>query len=133
MSNKRTGQILGELEKEIMEFLWEADSSVTVREVVDRIRQKRQVAYTTIMTIMNRLVDKGILVRKLKGSSYLYQPRVSRDQFIAKAAHRIFSTAVSNLGEGVASYFLKEIQKLGPKKRQELLKILDGKKLEDDY
>lgn len=127
MSNNRTGQILGELEKEIMEFLWETNSSVTVRGVVDKIRKKRKVAYTTIMTIMNRLVDKGILIRKMKGSSYLYQPKVSRDQFVARAAHRIFTTAVSNLGEEVASYFLKEIRKLNPKKRQELLKILDGK------
>lgn len=124
MGNKQTGQILGKLEKEIMEFLWDTDSPETVRDVVDTIRKRRKVAYTTIMTIMNRLVDKGVLIRKLSGSSYLYQPKVSRDRFVARAAHRIFATAVSNLGEEVASYFLKEIKKLNPKKRQELLEIL---------
>ncbi len=128
MSNSSIIKILGELEKEIMDVVWKNSSPVTVREVFERISKKRKIAYTTVMTIMGRLTEKGILVRKLKGSSYLYQPKVSRDQFIARAAHRIFATAVSNLGEEVASYFLKEIKKLNPKKRQKLLKILDGKK-----
>lgn len=127
MSNRRTGQILGELEKEVMEVIWKSEHPLSVRDVRDVVRNKRQVAYTTIMTIMTRLTDKGVLSRKLKGLSYLYQPKLSRDQFVARAAHRIFTTAVSNLGEGVASYFIKEIKKLNPKKRQELLKILDGK------
>ena len=126
-------QLLGDLEKEIMEIVWQVDRPIAVKEVLDTIKKKRIIAYTTVMTIMSRLVSKGILTRKLQGSSYLYQPKVSREQFIARAAHRIFATAVSNLGEEVASYFLKEIQKLHPKKRQELLKILDGKKTGHDY
>lgn len=127
MSNQRTGRILGELEKEVMEVVWKSKDPLSVRYVRDIIGKRREVAYTTIMTIMTRLTDKGVLIRKLKGTSYLYQPKLSRDQFIAKAAHRIFTTAVSNLGEEVASYFIKEIKKLHPKKRQELIKILDGK------
>lgn len=127
MSNQRNGQILGELEKEVMEVVWKSKYPLSVRYVRDIIGKRRQVAYTTIMTIMKRLTDKGVLIRKLKGSSYLYQPKLNRDQFTAKAAHRIFTTAVLNLGEEVASYFIKEIKKLNPKKRRELLKILDGK------
>lgn len=127
MRGNHTGKILGELEKEVMEVIWKNEHPVLVREVKEVLESKRKVAYTTIMTIMARLTEKGILIRKLKGTSYLYQPRLNKDQFIARAAHRIFATAVSNLGEEVASYFVKEIKKLGPKKRQELLKVLDGK------
>lgn len=123
-TGKNLGKVLGELEKEVMEIIWRAQKPLSVSNVVKTISKKRKIAYTTVMTIMGRLVDKGILIRKLKGTSYLYQPKESKEKFIAKAAHRIFSTAVSNLGEGVASYFLKEIQKLGPKKRQELLESL---------
>lgn len=127
MKGDQTGKILGELEKEIMEIIWENEHPISVREVKEVLGKKRQVAYTTVMTIMARLTAKRVLVRNLNGASYLYQPKVSRERFTAWAAHRIFATAVSNLGEEVASYFLKEIKKLNPKKRQELLKILDSK------
>lgn len=133
MRGNHTGKILGELEKDVMEIVWQSNHPISVREVREVLSRQRKIAYTTVMTIMGRLAEKGVLTRKLKNSSYLYQPLMSQEKFIAKAAHRIFATAVSDLGEEVASYFLKEIQKLHPKKRQELLKILDGKKPEDDY
>ncbi len=133
MDQESNGKVLGELESDVMQIVWQQKGPISVREVTGILQNTRKIAYTTVMTIMGRLTQKGVLTRKLKGSSYLYLPKVTREQFIAKAAHRIFSTAVSNLGEGVASYFLKEIQKLHPKKRQELLKILDGKKAKHDY
>ncbi len=76
------------------------------------------------MTIMTRLANKGVLVRHLNGTSYLYKPKVTKEQFVAKAVHSIFSSTVSALGEEVLTHFIKEIQKISPKRRQELLKIL---------
>lgn len=119
------GQFLGDLEKDVMEIVWRADRAITVKEVLDILKKKRTIAYTTVMTIMSRLANKGILTRKLQGSGYLYKPRMDREKFIAKSAHRIFSSAVSAFGEEVATYFAKEIQKFSPKKRQELLDLLE--------
>lgn len=119
-----TGKVLGELESEIMEIVWRRKGAVSVKDITEILNKKRQIAYTTVMTIMARLVNKGVLIRHLSGTSYLYKPKVSREQFIAKAVHTIFSSTVSNLGEEVLIHFIKEIQKINPKKRQELLKIL---------
>lgn len=125
MSEKRVnGKVLGELESEIMEIIWSRKGTVSVKSVAGVLGKKRQIAYTTVMTIMARLVNKGVLVRHLSGPSYLYKPKVSKEQFIARAAHSIFSSAVSTLGEEVLTHFIKEIQKISPKKRQQLLKIL---------
>lgn len=121
-----TGKVLGELESEIMEIIWRQKSPVSVKDVIEILSKRRQIAYTTVMTIMARLVNKGVLVRHLNGPSYLYKPKVTREQFIAKAVHGIFSSAVSTLGEEVLTHFVKEIQKINPKKRQQLLKILDN-------
>lgn len=118
---------LGELEKEVMEIIWEAQKPTPVSDVVGVISKKRKIAYTTVMTIMGRLVDKSMLTRKLHGSSYLYQPKVSQEKFIAKSVHNIFTTAVFTLGQEAVTYFVKEIKKLNPKRRQELLKMLDEK------
>ncbi len=125
MSKKQiTGKMLGELETEIMEIIWHQKGVVSVKNVAEVLGRKRKIAYTTVMTIMTRLVSKGVLVRHLNGSSYLYKPNITKEQFIAKAVHGIFSTAVSTLGDGVLSHFIKEIQRISPKKRQELLRTL---------
>lgn len=122
---RNISKILGELESEIMEIVWQSKRPVVVAEVVRLIEKKRKIAYTTVMTIMGRLVEKGLLSRNLSGSSYLYRPRVNREKFVARAVHNIFTAAISNLGQESVTYFVKEIQKLNPKKRSKLLKMLD--------
>lgn len=125
MNKKRvTGKVLGELESEIMEIIWRQKDAVSVKDITEVLGKKRQIAYTTVMTIMARLTSKGVLVRRLSGPSYLYRPKVTKEQFIARAVHGIFSSAVSTLGEEVLTHFVKEIQKISPKKRQQLLKVL---------
>lgn len=126
MNTKRvTGKVLGELETEIMEIVWHQKGAVSVKNITDVLEKRRQIAYTTVMTIMSRLVNKGVLTRRLSGSSYLYKPKVTKEQFVAKAVHGIFSSAVSTLGEEVLTHFVKEINKINPRKRRELLKILE--------
>lgn len=127
-SKQKSGKLLGNLQSEVMEILWQSQTPVSVRFVTEILQKKRKIAYTTVMTIMTRLVEKGVLNRKLSGVSYLYQPKVEREQFIAKSVHSIFTTTVLSLGQEAVTHFIKEIQKLSPKKRQELLKILDNKK-----
>ncbi|MCL4387408.1 BlaI/MecI/CopY family transcriptional regulator [Patescibacteria group bacterium] len=125
MNKKRVnGKVLGELESEIMEIVWGQKGLIPVKDVTEILSKRRKIAYTTVMTIMARLVNKGVLVRHLSGPSYLYKPKVTKEQFIARAVHTIFSSTVSTLGEEVLAHFIKEIQKISPKKRQELLKIL---------
>lgn len=126
LKNKKrvTGKVLGSLESEVMEIIWRQKDTVSVKDITETLSKKRQIAYTTVMTIMTRLVEKQVLERHLEKQSYLYKPRVSRDQFLSKAVHGIFSTAVSTLGNEALAHFVKEIEKLSPKKRQELLKIL---------
>lgn len=121
-----TGKVLGELESEIMEIIWRQKGPVSVKDVIEILSKRRQIAYTTAMTIMVRLVNKSVLIRNLNGQSYLYKSKITKEQFTAKAAHSIFSAAVSTLGEEVLTHFIKEIRKINPKKRQQLLKILGG-------
>jgi len=119
-----TGKVLGELESEIMKIIWRRKDATSVKDMAGILGKRRQIAYTTVMTIMARLVNKGVLIRHLSGPSYLYEPKVTKDQFMARAVHGIFSSAVSTLGEEVLTHFIKEIQKIDPKKRQQLLKVL---------
>jgi len=70
------GKLLGPLEAEIVRAAWAADRPVSVRDLLERINDKRkpQLAYTTVMTVMNRLADKDVLVRHKEGRGYVYEP-----------------------------------------------------------
>lgn len=118
-------KVLGELETEVMEIVWRFGKPISVSDVVEVLKKKRNIAYTTVMTIMVRLVEKGILTRKLHGSSYLYQPKLSQEKFVARSVHNIFTSSISNLGQEAVTHFAEEIQKVNPKKRNKLLKFLN--------
>ena len=121
-------QMLGDLEKEIMEFMWTKNQPVTVRIVYESISKKRKIAYTTAMTIMGRLVDKGLLKRKESGKAYIYQPTYSKDKFLTRISRQIIKNFIANFGDVAIAHFAQEVDKLVPVKRQELLKILKGTK-----
>jgi len=89
-------KFLGDLECEIMELVWKyANPTVTVREIYDILRHERQIAYTTVMTTMVRLAEKGLLrIVDKAGLANCYSPAESREQFITNTvAHilRIFT------------------------------------------
>ncbi len=123
-SNQKIGQVLGELESEIMNIIWEKNQSVSVREVVDALQLQRKIAYTTVMTIMGRLVDKGILNREGNGKAFVYKTVYTKDKFLSKTTHLIINNLVSNFGDIAIAHFAKEVEKITPEKRKRLLELL---------
>ncbi|MGH3647506.1 MAG: BlaI/MecI/CopY family transcriptional regulator, partial [Micromonosporaceae bacterium] len=73
----------GELESVIMELLWSRDTSATVREIHTDLTVRRQLAYTTVLTVMDNLYKKGWLRREPAGRAYRYRPVMSREQHSA--------------------------------------------------
>ena len=73
---------LTDAELEIMHVLWELDDA-TVREVHERLNQRRALAYTTVMTMMNILEEKGHLTRHKQGRAYRYEPVRPKSQVIS--------------------------------------------------
>jgi BlaI family penicillinase repressor len=75
---KKPARVLGQQELQIMTVAWER-GRVTVRDVYEALRERRQVAYTTVMTMMNILDEKGFL-KKTPGEdrAYVYEPARSR-------------------------------------------------------
>jgi predicted transcriptional regulator len=65
-----------------MSVVWNRDAGVTVRDVHDEIGDRRRVAYTTVMTVMDRLWKKRVLTRSREGRAYLYRARESREEHV---------------------------------------------------
>jgi len=77
---------MGDLERAVMDRLWSADAgqSFTGREVHESLASTRDLAYTTVMTVMDRLVRKDLVVRERAGRAWRYRARASRGEMTAE-------------------------------------------------
>ncbi len=66
---------IGSLEADILAVVWEKDRT-TVRAVYETLRERRTIAYTTVMTVMNNLVKKHLLDQDKSGIAYVYTPAI---------------------------------------------------------
>lgn len=106
----RPKAFFGQLEQAILEALW-ANGPGTVREVLPRLR--RHVAYTTVMTVMNRLVDQGILRRSNGlGGAFRYTPRHSRDRLSASLTRQTIDQLVHSYGDVALVQFLDRLDRV---------------------
>ena len=127
MNLPKNSGVLGELESEIMEIVWRNPSS-SVRAVLQQLERKRKVAYTTVMTVMSRLYDKGILKRKADTSgAYLYSPIQDKKHFFATASKKIINHLIRKFGDVAIAQFMDVIENHDSKKtarwRKKLKKI----------
>ncbi|MFW6775171.1 BlaI/MecI/CopY family transcriptional regulator [Nocardioides sp. CPCC 205120] len=76
---------LGDLERAVMDVLWAQaeDATLTVRDVHAQVSAQREVAYTTVMTVMDRLARKDLVVQERDGRAYRYRARASRGEMTA--------------------------------------------------
>ena len=74
---------LGDLEREVMTQLWEAGEPLTVRQVHERLSRRRDLAYTTVMTVLDRLAKKGVVTQQKADRAYRYAPAQTREEMTA--------------------------------------------------
>lgn len=122
-------QVLGDLEAEVMEILWE-EGSGAVRTVHDRLAQRREIAYTTVMTVMSRLVEKGILVRRQEGRAYIYAPHESRDSFCANVVKNVMAGLFGDATRPALAHFVQNLSEDDIVELDELARIIDQKRKE---
>ncbi|SDH17298.1 BlaI/MecI/CopY family transcriptional regulator [Nonomuraea jiangxiensis] len=91
---------LGDLERRIMDVLWSTGSWLTVRDVLNQMSD-RDLAYTTVMTVMNRLVRKDFLLRERTedGRTWRYRPAAGREAYVAE----LMLSALSETGDRIAA------------------------------
>jgi len=98
-------QVLGELEAEVMNLLWQRPNQ-TVVEVEERLRRKRQIAHTTVLTTLDRMHRKGLLTREKQGKAFVYAPSYSREQFEQGLAQEVLGALLGGMSEPVLSTFI---------------------------
>ena len=89
--------MLGRLEAQVMECLWQSGAAVSVRDVAERL--KGPWAYTTLMTTLDRLFKKNLATREPRGRAFAYRARLSRTDLGVEALR----TAVSDINASADS------------------------------
>lgn len=113
------GRLLGDLEREVMTCVWKHGAN-TVRAVCDAL-SKKNAAYTTIMTIMNRLAEKGLLVRNEEKQPHVYTSRYTEAEFYRTVAGTMLDRIQKDFGSVAVACFVEEAEKLSKKKLRKAL------------
>lgn len=99
---------LFDLEAEIMEIVWgKGWDEFAVSDVHELLEAQREIAYTTVMTTISRLYDKEHLTRRKDGRRYLYQPKMTRIEFIEAMTREVLGSLPS-VGQDAAVALLVE-------------------------
>lgn len=114
---------LGPLESKVMELLWERGEA-TVGWVAGRLAGKKRPAYTTIMTVMSRLADKGLLDRTKTGKAYVYRPAITKQEYLSATSRRGVQALVREFGDLALAHFAEEIDRVDPERLEKLRKLL---------
>lgn len=119
-----THKSLSPLDQEIMNIVWNCQTC-SVREVLEQIRKEKELAYTTVATILTRLYDKGLLKRSEKNSIVYYSPKISRQDFGKKVAGSFFTNFFQSFGDTAIASFAESIEELPKEKKAYFLKLLE--------
>ncbi|MGK5549093.1 BlaI/MecI/CopY family transcriptional regulator [Streptomyces sp. URMC 127] len=95
---------LGDLEDAVMTRVWDWNRPVTVREVLEDLQQERSIAYTTVMTVMDNLYQKGWLRREAEGRAYRYEAVSNRAAYSAALMNEAWSVS-DNPAAALVAFF----------------------------
>lgn len=120
-------KLLGDLEREIMELMW-VRSEGSVRGILVSLNERRaadrQLAYTTVMTVMARLAEKGLLRRRRVGKAHEYEATDTREGYLAHASQELAQRMVEDFGDAAVSSFLSVLEDVAPERLTRLRRSL---------
>ncbi|MAE71661.1 MAG: CopY family transcriptional regulator [Gemmatimonadetes bacterium] len=115
---------LFDLEADIMEAVWARKwEEFAVADVQQELQRQRNIAYTTVMTTVGRLHEKGLLDRVREGRRYVYRPLMSREQFSETMARELLGS-LSGLGHRQALSLLVDQVRESDGEELEMLEVL---------
>jgi predicted transcriptional regulator len=124
-------KLLGELEVKIMLQMWRRGEA-TVREVATDVQQERAVAYTTVMTVMGHLVEKGLLTRRpLDKKTHLYSVALTQEEFLSRESQKMVVAMLEDFGDLALVQFLEAVEEADPQHLEHLRRSLETSRASD--
>ena len=110
MKESGLNRFFGPLEAKIMDILWNASKEMSIKDVQYVLDQEKTTNFNTVMTVMNRLVEKGILQKRAEGRGLLYHPVQTRDAFLNEQSKEMTQELMDEFGNVVVSHMLDALE-----------------------
>jgi len=123
VARKRSSLQLSDAEWKVMHAVW-SRTPATARDVLDELEGETGWAYTTVKTMMTRLVEKRALKTRMRGNTSVYEPALTRDRAQRSALRALVDKAFGG-ALGPMVHFLVADEKLSKKERREILRRLE--------
>jgi predicted transcriptional regulator len=114
-------------ELELMKIVWQHEAAVTVRDVYEALRARRPVAYTTVMTSMKTLEQKGHLKATQEDRAYLYSPARPKHQVIKEMVRDFVDRVFNGSGQPLVVHMLEDDQ-ISESELREITRMLEKKR-----
>lgn len=112
-----------------MDVVWSHRlDSFAVSDVLGVLEREREIAYTTVMTTVGRLYDKGLLRREKSGRRYLYSPRLSREEFLEATAREVLEGAVD--GQRAMAMLVEKVSEASTHELDQLEQLIGQRRSE---
>ncbi|MCP3773404.1 BlaI/MecI/CopY family transcriptional regulator [Paenibacillus sp. MZ04-78.2] len=106
-------RFFGPLEARIMHILWNGPE-MAIKDVQVRLAKEQAINFNTVMTVMNRLVDKGVLRKRAEGRISLFQPTQSLEQFLETQSKELTNDLLEEFGPLVVNHMLDALEEADP-------------------
>lgn len=119
---------LGELESAILGVLWDSAGKLSVRKVHESLERAQALAYTTVMTVLDRLFDKGLVARQKDGKAFVYWPVLTREAYLGQRAARMLTELEVPVQRDVLMAFLDSAEHADPAVLEELSALIHARR-----
>jgi predicted transcriptional regulator len=127
LSAKGLAKVLGDLEARIMRVVWALREPSPARTVHERVVTEHDVALLTVITVLNNLVQKGLLARAKDDGVFHYSARLTEDQFRTIASQRVVTGILALGPEAVAASLVDALAEHDPQQLAELGRLIRRK------
>ncbi len=128
-SKEGYGKILGHLEQDILDLLW-SSGEASGKEIFTAIRRTRGIALTTVLTVLERLWKKGLVIKEKGESVYLFRPVFTRDEFTKQVSCEFFKGLFELSTGGASASFVNMLAETDPVELDRLKALVESKKKE---
>ena len=124
LSAEGLAKVLGDLEARVVRAIWRIGKPAPARAVHALVAKEHRVELLTVVTVLNKLVEKGLLTRAKRDDLLHYEARFTEEEFVARASRRVVEGILSLGPEAVTASLVDVLAERDPEQLAELGRLI---------
>ena len=124
LSERGLPMLLGDLQARVLRAVWKLGKPASAREIHERVVRQHQVELLTVITVLNKLVTKGVLNREKRADVFHYHARHPEEEFMASASRRVMERVLSLGHKAISASLVDVLAERDPEQLAELGRLV---------